>query len=58
VIRAAIPDDSVVVGNPAMVVGKASVMLAALAASPHRLDVLNASPAERRRRIEEHFHLT
>ena len=58
VVRGAIPDASVVLGNPAMVVGKASVKLAALETSPHRLDVFNASPEERRRRIEELFHLT
>jgi len=57
VVRGTIPDDSVVIGNPARVIGKASIALAVLATDPHRLDVFDASPAERRRRIEEHFQL-
>ena len=55
VVRGFIPDNSLVVGNPGRIVGRASLLLAKLAKSPHRLDVFNVSPAERRRRIEEHF---
>jgi acetyltransferase-like isoleucine patch superfamily enzyme len=58
VVRGTIPDNSLVVGNPGKVVGRASLMLAKLASSPQRLDLFNASSPERRRRIEEHFHLT
>jgi acetyltransferase-like isoleucine patch superfamily enzyme len=57
VVRGAIPDNSLVVGNPGKVVGRASLIRTLLTSSPDRLDVFNASPAERRRRIEEHFHL-
>jgi acetyltransferase-like isoleucine patch superfamily enzyme len=57
VVRGKIPDNSLVIGNPAKVVGKASLLLAKLARSPHRLDVYNNAPAERRRKIEEHFHI-
>jgi acetyltransferase-like isoleucine patch superfamily enzyme len=58
VVRGKIPDNSLVVGNPAKVVGKASLLLAKLAKSPNRLDVYDAPSAERRRKIEEHFHIT
>jgi acetyltransferase-like isoleucine patch superfamily enzyme len=58
VVRGTIPDNSLVAGNPGRVVGKASLMLAKLASSRHRLDLFNASSPERRRRIEEHFHRT
>jgi carbonic anhydrase/acetyltransferase-like protein (isoleucine patch superfamily) len=57
VVRGTIPDNSLVVGNPAKVVGRASLVRTRLEKSPHRLDVFNVSPAERRRRIEEHFHI-
>lgn len=57
VVRGNIPDNSLVVGNPGKVVGRASLIRTLLAGSPDRLDVFNASPAERRRRIEEHFHI-
>lgn len=57
VVRGRIPDNSLVVGNPAKVVGRASLVFAKLAKSPHRLDVYDASPDERRRKIEEHFQL-
>jgi len=58
VVRGFIPANSLVVGNPAKVVGRASLVLMMLERSPDRLDVFDASPAERRRRIEEHFHIT
>lgn len=58
VVRGTIPDNSLVVGNPARVVGRASLVLAKLKTNAHRLDVFDVSAAERRRRIEEHFHLT
>lgn len=57
VVRGTVPDNCLVVGNPAKVVGRASLVLARLENSPNRIDVFNVSPAERRRRIEEHFHL-
>ncbi len=57
VVRGRVPDNSLVVGNPAKVAGRASLALAKLAKSPHRLDVYDASPEERRRKIEEHFQL-
>jgi acetyltransferase-like isoleucine patch superfamily enzyme len=57
VVRGRIPDDSVVIGNPARVHGKVSDLLAELPGHPGRLDVFNLSPAERRERIERHFGL-
>jgi len=57
VVRGDIPDNSLVVGNPGKIVGRASLIRTLLAKSPDRLDVFNVSPAERRRRIEEHFHI-
>ncbi len=57
VVRGFIPHNSLVVGNPAKVVGRASLVLTLLEKSPDRLDLFNVSPAERRRKIEEHFHI-
>jgi acetyltransferase-like isoleucine patch superfamily enzyme len=57
VVRGTVPDNSLVVGNPAKVVGRASLVRTLLEKSPDRLDLFNVSPAERRRRVEEHFHI-
>ena len=57
VVRGCIPENSLVIGNPGKVVGRASLLRKKLLSHPNRLDVFNTSPQERRRRIEEHFQL-
>ena len=57
VVRATIPDNSVVVGNPAMVVGRTSLFVEMLDNSPDTLDTLSMSATERRMVVERHFGL-
>jgi acetyltransferase-like isoleucine patch superfamily enzyme len=58
VVRGKIPDDSLVIGNPAKIIGKATDVLAKLETSPNRLDLYDVSAEERRKRLEKHFSVT
>jgi acetyltransferase-like isoleucine patch superfamily enzyme len=57
VVRGKIPDDSVVIGNPAKVVDQTSLLLARMNASPDTLDCYHLLPAEREALIRRHFGL-
>jgi len=57
VVRGTVPDNSVADGNPARVIGRASLLLKRLAEHPGRLDVFDLPQNERRERIERHFGL-
>lgn len=57
VVRGAIPDGSVVMGNPARVVMSVKMAEQLASRQRHRLDVSYLPPAERERRIREHFGL-
>lgn len=57
VVRGPVPDNSLVVGNPGRVVGRASLALARMRLSPDTLDTFRLPPEERRRVIEAHFGL-
>jgi acetyltransferase-like isoleucine patch superfamily enzyme len=58
VVSGNIPDDSLVIGNPAKIIGKSADVLAKLETSPNRLDLYDVSAKERRKRLEEHFSIT
>lgn len=55
VVRGRIADGSLVIGNPARVVGRASLLLTVMNASPDTLDTFSLPESDRRRRILEHF---
>ena len=55
VVKGVIPLDSIVVGNPAKVVGSTREHLEKLVRSPNRLDVWHLEAAERERIIKAHF---
>lgn len=55
VVRGEVPPHSIVYGNPAQIVGRASLYLARLKASPDTLDSFGLPEAERRQMIEAHF---
>lgn len=55
VVRGTVADGLVVMGNPATVVGKTSLLVALIDASPDTLDTYSLPEDERRRRILEHF---
>ncbi len=57
VVRAKIPDNSIVVGNPATVVGRTSLFLEMLDNSPDTLDTLAMSASERKLLVQRHFGL-
>jgi acetyltransferase-like isoleucine patch superfamily enzyme len=57
VVRATIPDNSVVVGNPATVVGRTSLFLEMLDKSPDTLDTWAMSAADRKMCVQRHFGL-
>jgi acetyltransferase-like isoleucine patch superfamily enzyme len=57
VVRASIPDNSVVVGNPGTVVGRTSLFLEMLDQSPDTLDTLGMSAPERKALVQRHFGL-
>lgn len=58
VVRDEIPDGSVVVGNPAQVVGKTSRLRSFYEKSPHRFDSLQMSAEERERLLKKHFGIS
>lgn len=58
VVRGTIPDGTVALGNPAAVVGRTSLFLAMMDASPDTLDTFSLSAAERERRVRDHFGRT
>lgn len=55
VVRGAIPDNSVAMGNPAVVVGRTGLFLEMMDASPDTLDTYSLHEDERERRIRAHF---
>lgn len=57
VVRGVIPDDSVVFGNPALVVMKTSLMKQLLVNHKHRLDTRNLPPKEKEQIVRRHFGL-
>lgn len=57
VVRGTIPDDSLVIGNPAKIVGRASILLERLYVSPNTVDTFDLTPAERRAFLNAHFGL-
>jgi len=57
VVRGVIPDNSVVLGNPARIVMSTSLAEKTLVHHKHRLDTLSVPAAERERIIKAHFGL-
>jgi acetyltransferase-like isoleucine patch superfamily enzyme len=57
VVRGAIPDNSLVVGNPGTIVGRASLLIERLRASPDTMDTLTLGFEERRDLLRRHFGL-
>ena len=57
VVRGKIPDNSLVAGNPAEVVGRASLFLDRLELSPNALDTFSMPEPQRRATILAHFGL-
>ena len=55
VVRGIIPDNSLVVGNPGSVVGRASTYLERLGQSEHSLDTFHIPESDRRTAILSHF---
>lgn len=55
VVRGQIPPNSLVVGNPATVAGRASLLLARMMRDPDTLDTFGLDEPTRRRVIEDHF---
>jgi acetyltransferase-like isoleucine patch superfamily enzyme len=55
VVRATIPDNSVVAGNPATVIGRTSLFVEMLDASADTLDTLNLPAGERQALLRRHF---
>ncbi len=57
VVRGVVPDNSVVMGNPARVVMATSLAAKTMVHHKHRLDTLSMPAAERKRFIQKHFGL-
>jgi acetyltransferase-like isoleucine patch superfamily enzyme len=57
VVRGQIPDNSVVAGNPASVVGRASLLIEMLREGRNTMDTLTLRSEERRERLLRHFGL-
>jgi hypothetical protein len=57
VVRGTIPDNSVVMGNPAKVIMTTPALKALLVNSPNRFDTHLMSTAEKRRTLRRHFGL-
>lgn len=58
VVRGEIPDGSVVMGNPARVVMKTSLLKELLVHHKHRLDTRHLPTGEKRRVLKKHFGMT
>lgn len=58
VVRGTIPDNSLVAGNPAEIIGRASLYLDRLERGPNTLDTFSLPEQRRRETILAHFHLT
>ena len=58
VLRGRIADNSLVAGNPARVVGRASLFVELLRENPNTMDTLALGEPERRDRLLRHFGLT
>lgn len=57
VVHGSIPPNSLVYGNPADIIGRASLYRERLLTDPNTLDTLNLPATERRKRILAHFGL-
>jgi acetyltransferase-like isoleucine patch superfamily enzyme len=57
VVRSSIPDNSVAAGNPARIIGRSSLFIEMLDASPDTIDSLAMSAEEREAVIRNHFAL-
>lgn len=57
VVRGAIPDNSVVIGNPGKVAGRTSLLLEMMDADPNTLDTFHLAGPERELMIKRHFGL-
>jgi len=57
VVRGNIPDNSLIAGNPAVVVGRASLVLELLLNSPDTFDAYHLSYEDRERLLRKHFNL-
>lgn len=57
VVRGTIPDNSVVMGNPAKVIMTTEMMEHIFLTSPNRLETLKMAPEERKELILKHFGL-
>lgn len=55
VVRGAIPDNSIVVGNPATVLGRTSLLLKRVNGSPHTFDSLRMAYDDRKDMLVRHF---
>jgi acetyltransferase-like isoleucine patch superfamily enzyme len=55
VVRGTVPDNSVVIGNPGRIAGRASLLLARMQRGANALDTFDLPEDERRRRILAHF---
>jgi acetyltransferase-like isoleucine patch superfamily enzyme len=55
VVRGTIPDNSLVVGNPARVIGRASLVLRRMRSAPGTLDSFDWTPEQRRQALEALF---
>lgn len=55
VVRGTVADGTVVMGNPARVVGRTSLLVAMMDASPDTLDTYTLPEHERQRQIRRHF---
>lgn len=55
VVRGTVADGTVVMGNPARVVGRTSLLVAMMDASPDTLDTYTLPEDERQRQIRRHF---
>lgn len=58
VVRGTIPENSLVVGNPAQIAGRASLLLDRLERSPNALDTFDLPADRRRETLLAHFHIT
>lgn len=57
VVRGNIPDNSIVVGNPASVIGRASLLIERLKDSPDTFDSLRMRYSERKQMLCRHFEI-